>query len=186
MCIFIFICSSDHVWSIDLHADAQRNYLPCPWIFLSLFFLSVCLSVRLSDLVFPCPPLRLSHVSLWLEWWFRAYCEVSNPIQSQPESRGGGEVDDGGRDTESRRGWETERIMGVLIAGFMLSGALGQFGTLTCPLLYLLLSFSNLVHGPLRLFVFLCLYLPHNTPPSSSPSLVWTLCPSHFFFFTLT
>lgn len=56
--------------------------------------------------------------------------------------------------------------MGVLIARSVLSGAPGRFGTLTCPLLYLLLSFSNVAHGPpASLCLPLYLYLSHTHTP---------------------
>lgn len=91
-------------------------------ILLSLSFPSFCLTVSF------CAGLRASSslpASPRQEWWFRAYCEVSNPIQSQPESKGGR---DGG---EARvRGWETKGIMGVLIARSMLSGAQGDLAPL--------------------------------------------------------
>lgn len=117
--------------------------------------LSICLSASSS-----------LPVCLWLEWWFRAYCEVSNPIQSQTKSRagwGGSEgrgwwwwerVGEGRVGHGEQRGWETEEIMSFLIARSMLSGARGVLAAL--PVLY-----------------FTC----------CSHSLSWpTVCPSLSFF----
>lgn len=62
----------------------RHSYSPCPWFFLSVsppvcLYLSVCPPFSFSAGLLASPSLP---VSLWLEWWFRAYCEVSNPIQS--------------------------------------------------------------------------------------------------------
>lgn len=133
--------------------------------------ISLCLFLILSVFLSFCPTVSFSGglraslslpASLWLEWWFRAYCEVSNPIQSQPES-GGEEEGRGDGGIESRGGWETEGIMGVLIARSMLSGAQGALAPISAYAL------------PVALILFL-------TPPSSSLSLFCTLCPSLLSF----
>lgn len=142
--------------------------------------LSLSLHSACPTLSFPLPsrpPLRPSRVSLRLEWWFRPHCEVSNPIQRCSEREdisrreGGGEVGLIERGIEMD-GWETERDYGC--SRWQLHRRLepqGQFGSLTCPPLYLLHSCSNLVHGP----------LPVPLPPLSL--FLDSFWPTPLFFF---
>lgn len=97
----------------------------CRRILLSLSLISLYLPVRsvplsfcLSHLLFLSSGLPASSslpLCLRLEWWFRAYCEVSNPIQSQPESGGRWTVERGREGERERERWGGEKQKGLWV-----------------------------------------------------------------------
>lgn len=130
--------------------------------------------VFLFHCVFPCRPVRLLvSLSLCLSGWSDDSGPiVKSAIRYRASLRAGG-VGGGGtgwwRDREGRGGWETEGIMGVLIARSMLSGAQGALAP--SPALWFTCCSHSLVFS---------LYLPHTFKLLTIPSS--TLCPSFASF----
>lgn len=91
---------------------------------------------------------------------------------------------EGGRDRESIGGWETEGIMGVLIARSMLSGAQGTLAPIP------VLCFTCCSHSLIWPMAFVSLCLPFIffflTPLSSSLSLFGVSALPSFIFHTYT
>lgn len=137
-----------------------RNVLSFLFSFDQLSFLAldgwgVVLLFRLSHLLLPRRLTRL-FVSPRSEWWFRVYCEVGNPIQSRPRSKGGESLMGWGEGVggclEVQR-WATGGIMGVIIAVSVLSAAPGALATYLSPSSLVALSIAAVFSPSLSSFL---------------------------------